>query len=356
MLRVLLLFLIVCSSVISTGAQSYEPPVINGFATAGFGVLSSDKVALGSFDEDIGFREDTIFGLQVQQKVTDKFSLTGQLVGRGNEDFDAEVTWGYITYTHSLDTQVKLGRIRLPLFHYSDQQEVGYSYLWIRPPVEVYQFPFSSIEAISVNHQLTMGGGKLGVEFYLGHLEDEIRGLRFQVKNSTGLILKYRHGQLELRSSFHRGTTTQFIEGTPLEVLPTLDSEFDPEFGTRFYSMSGRYQMGNYFAFAELMRVDSDSALTVDRDAWLVQVGRYYKKVALHLTYSVVNPDPFSGSTGELQKGFVTEERSLTAGVRYDLDEGVALKFEIQHHNENINAGEPGEEAMLYSAAVDMVF
>lgn len=350
-----IILILCCNS--SYGLSGDNELAIHGFFTGGLGILSSDDVELNGYDESPELKQDSIFGLQISHRLNDEFSLTGQLVARGPDNFDTELGWAYATYTYQPETVFKIGRVRLPLFFYSDQQEVGYTYPWIRLPVEVYQFTFSSMEAVDVSHSIPFSKGTLETQFYVGSLSEEVDGMMFEIEEATGAILKFRRNQVQLRAGYNRGYVTREVTGTPLEALVENNSEFVAEdYLVEFYSAALHWQQSRFFTFTEWTRIEADSALSLDRDGWLVQVGTYLGRFTPHLTYSKLDQRLRSGATRDLQKPFLIEEESITAGTRYDLDDGIALKLEIQYHDEAIVRGAPGDSAILYSGAIDMVF
>jgi len=82
-----------------------------------------------------------------------------------------------------------------------------------------------------------------------------------------------------------------------------------------------------------------------------------------HLTYSAVlpgrDPDPAA-------KALTVKQRSVTAGLRYEVLDGVALKFEAQRidpEDDNYGlfdgknaSGEYIKDARLYGIALDVIF
>lgn len=54
-------------------------------------VFISDAPSIGIYDDDISFKPDTIFGLQISSQLGDGLSVTGQITGAGGEDFDANI-------------------------------------------------------------------------------------------------------------------------------------------------------------------------------------------------------------------------------------------------------------------------
>ena len=54
---------------------------------------------------------------------------------------------------------------------------------------------------------------------------------------------------------------------------------------------------------------------------------------------------------------FERHDSSWILGARYDYDSSAAFKFEVQKIEEKIQAGSTsGEDGMLYSVALDLVF
>ncbi|HOY01643.1 MAG TPA: hypothetical protein PLV36_09080, partial [Zoogloea sp.] len=78
---------------------------------------------------------DSKLGLQGSVSAADgRFSLTGQAVSRGAANGAANLEWLYATVELSGNLTVQLGRKRLPLFSYSEAQDVGYALPWIHLP------------------------------------------------------------------------------------------------------------------------------------------------------------------------------------------------------------------------------
>ena len=125
---------------------------IYGFLSVGASMLVNnnenedkgvDGVTLDGFDDQSGnFKQDAIFGLQITKQINESTSATGQLVSRGTSDYNTEASWAFVTYNANKDLDLRMGRLRIPFFYYSEFLEVGYAYNWIRTPSDVYSIPF----------------------------------------------------------------------------------------------------------------------------------------------------------------------------------------------------------------------
>ena len=114
---------------------------INGFASiVGGKSLDSDQTLYG-YDDDISFKNESVFALQLTADLQEKLSATAQIVARGENDFDADFEWAYLTYEISDELQISAGKMRAPFYRYSDFLDVGYTYRWVRPPQSVYKHP-----------------------------------------------------------------------------------------------------------------------------------------------------------------------------------------------------------------------
>lgn len=130
---------------------------INGFISVGASMMDSNDASIAGADNQGGFKQDTILGLQVSKQVNDSISVTGQLVSRGSDDYSTEAAWAFVTYAANDDLDLRMGRLRIPAFYYSDFLEVGYTYNPIRPAEEVYRLPFSSMDGVDLTQSFSSG-------------------------------------------------------------------------------------------------------------------------------------------------------------------------------------------------------
>jgi len=72
--------------------------------------------------------QDSQFALQASKRLTDKLTVTGQLLARGSVDeFKQEITWAYVSYDINGNSMLRAGRLGLPTFYYSDYTVCGNS-------------------------------------------------------------------------------------------------------------------------------------------------------------------------------------------------------------------------------------
>lgn len=188
----------------------------NGFLSVGGGFANIDGEAefVNDYEEEFTFNNETVLGLQLRSQISDKLSATGQLVARGNEDYEVDVAWAYLSYEASDSTTIRLGRFRTPFYLYSDFLEVGYAYHWISPPDDVYSLPADSVDGFDIVYNTTLGEIDTSVQFYGGSIdsafEEDGQEIITRIRNQAGLALTFNHNWLTLRISHHEAQKVGF--------------------------------------------------------------------------------------------------------------------------------------------------
>ncbi len=94
----------------------------------------------GADNRGISWIQDSRLGLQVNADLSSNLEAATQVVTRyrSENNFDPEVTWAFIKYTPYDFLEARAGRIGFDAFLFADSRDVGYSYLWVRPPLEYF--------------------------------------------------------------------------------------------------------------------------------------------------------------------------------------------------------------------------
>lgn len=150
---------------------------INGFASIVAGSTFDDKKSLFDYDENISFKPESLFALQVSSDLGDGLSATTQIIARGENDYEANFEWAYFSYAISDATQLSVGRMRIPFYRYSDYLDVGYAYNWQRPPTSVYSLTFSTFDGASLLYTHTLGDWDSSIQLIYGSYEGQVNVL-----------------------------------------------------------------------------------------------------------------------------------------------------------------------------------
>lgn len=392
----------------STTAQAEVQ--FNGFLSVGAGILDTDEAQYLDYTDDVGFESDSVFGLQVNAPLADGFSITGQFVARGPEEYEAEIEWAFVAYEFSEHWTGRAGRLRAPFFMYSDSLEVGFTYPWVRPPTEVYRISFSAMDGVDITYSGQMGSWDSSVQAYYGayHKDDLLgigRGLSdIDLTNLMGIVGTVEKDAFLLRASYHQADFDSVSAGStallgalrglpaalPAPVRAAGNAVADDleivDIGAQFYEIGVKYDPGDFFLIGEWTGLEFDRSLAQDTEGWFVSGGvRFGGKSTVYVSYADLSTDLKSGYSDPLKPflpataalvavvdrtiaGGEADQSSWTLGYRYDLSDSVDVKFEYQSFDVMTSpTGSPSGQfhdvvpgwdgdAGLFTVALDAVF
>lgn len=385
---------VLCAGAVNAQAISAESGLrLNGFGTLGFTQDSSDFG--GSFRRDIaqslkqqGLRGnlDSRLGIQANYAVNDQLELVAQVVARqlsSQHHLEGALDWAFAAYELTPQTQVRVGRTGMDLFLQSDYRNVGFAYLAARPPVDFYgMLPLAGLDGIDLTQRWTAEGvdwrlkgfaGKSsysvetgGVSAQKGDL-DWAGGLVLS-RESHGLLLRGTLSKAKLAfrsidiSNLRQGLGA--IASLPIPTVAAQAAAFNDQIvfdniRVTYGSLGVAYDRDNWIFTSEVVGTQSNAPLTAFK-AGYVMIGRRLGNVTFHTSISgnrsntkpAVDPQwgqalgplqPLIGSAAIAQAQTVgiaaaalvnsgrVEQRTVSIGLRWDIDPRVALKLQWDH-------------------------
>lgn len=344
---------------------------LNGFASVTGGMTISEGETAsgpatyfvdgshgGTYDDEVSFRPDSLYGLQIIADLGSGLSATGQIVGAGANDFNAEFNWAFISYELTPNTKLSAGRMGYPLYYYSDFLNVRYAYHWLRAPADTYTLPINEIEGLKLRHRYDLGAVNGDVQLFAGASESELNGFPgaepFHHENIVGIVGSIANEWAELR-------LVSLVADTYHEDDEELASD------SEFYGLTAKFQFGSLFVIGELTHFEFDTPVTVTRnvlptfldegDSGYVSLGYAFGAWTPHVTFS-------ARETAITYTGFGSTEASnetVTVGVRWDFHPSAALKIEYNSSEDTSDdsftalAGD-AYEVDTFAVGVDFVF
>jgi hypothetical protein len=344
----------------------------DGFLTVGAATHDDENnnVYIGSLGdrgitENVTFETDTRFGLQISSDIADNASVVAQILGKGtNSNFNAVVEWAYVDYEFNKYISLRAGKVKQPVYLVNDYVEVGYAYPWIRPPVEVYYLnnPLNTINGAELLLSFPIGKGQLSFQPYVGSNRDDIPNSNgtgyFEAEGLLGIDIKYAApGFLIHGSSFHCREVNTFggLTDVPTKFGFNVDVDLNGQGKCDVDSVGLNLDLSNVVVYAEWQqRMTSDTLARPfgDTEAWYTTFGYRIGKWLPHITYATIkgeasqhNPGAVSCALSTPGPGCVTPlgtvpggtplfnfpvqlQSSVTAGLRYEVNDSAALKFE----------------------------
>jgi hypothetical protein len=326
---------------------------ISGFGQVLAGTTTSDGTTLAGFDDEIDFRNGSLFAVQISADLNDRVTATGQIVARGSNDFEPKFSWAYAKIQATDGVSIILGRQRNPIYRYSDFLDVGYAYPWALPPLSVYNTGIDNIDGASISWNKSVGDWNSEAKLLIGGYEGSV-GSQGQVgKLSNAWTLAWELGYDNwflaratlLRTDF--SLTTPQLEGLfgalrqagLSNVVSALDAVDVP---TEFRSMAVEIDRGSWFLLGEVTKSADieDSFLPSTSNKYValgarageftpyVAWGKRDSDVKLQIAGLIPSNNPLRAAIVGLISSPSYKDTYLSAGVRWDFTSNTAFKFD----------------------------
>jgi hypothetical protein len=215
----------------------------SGFATLGYSQSDSAYAYQRFINKQGTLRTDSVLAGQLDLRLSPQWSATVQAKLAPAEDNDqrysASAAWAFVAWRPSNDWLVRAGRLRMPLYLYSESLDVGVSHDMARLPYEMYSIsPTNDLLGLSISRSLSLGEQDLSLDAYNGQASPYARqwhrdglppyveagaGFTKATVRFSGLVLTGRAPTLTWRLGVLSGRTRR-ADGEPLPVrYPRVD-------------------------------------------------------------------------------------------------------------------------------------
>jgi len=356
-------------------AYGHAEITFQGFASfVGGTTLDSDETYVG-YENKLEYDKNSLFGLQVSSNMGEGLTVTGQLIARGNENYQPEFEWMYLSYNVTPTLNAKMGRIRTPFYMFSEYLEVGYTYPWIRPPVELYAAQVTNMDGLSFLYDMPIGKMDTQYMIVIGNRDTFSNDPTATVSDYKPLVginaqfeyeayttkLIYTQGDISFESTAIDGTVALFNTDTAFRDKYVAVKDSTVVFAGAALNM-------DFYPFSVLLEFSSidfdDLILAADETRTLASVTYNFEPCAV--TYSLSGNQKESDSalankaTGAVLQGtaaaiLTSTDRDVmthTLGYRHDFHDSAAFKVELISTEDS----DLKTEATLVRFGVDMIF
>lgn len=289
------------------------------------------------YQKNKGFRMDqeSLIGVQIKKDFSPTLSATAQLISRANNPNDGSrptLDWAYATWTPSEDSAwtFQAGKMRIPLYYYSDYLYIGYAYPWVRPAPDVYGWPIYAYNGANVSYRTQLGSSDWAatVQAYTGSYTQRNNAYDTKIywtdptheswKNIVGTTFAANNGVFDVRAmlmTYKDNLWQEDAAGTRNYLLQVQDQR------TYIAGISVNMDYKNWLVKAELdqyRQVDKSKSLNNVYKYALFGVGYQYGAWTPMYTYSQYT------TINEPTEGRKTQYLSL----RWDFRKNTALKLQ----------------------------
>ena len=312
----------------------------------------------------LNFATDTLAGLQVNAAWNQQLEVVAQVVSKHSTEADwwPRLTRGFVRYVPDESIMLRAGRIGSEIFPHADSSDIGYSYLTIRPPVELFgQLPHDDLDGVDLILTRPIGPGIGHIKIYGGRANGKIAepdGSSVDLGGSKiwGGYFEYLQGGWDARLGIgwflvgHPPSLDPLINGLRQTGQPqaqALAEEFARK-GRRYEFITGglTYDEGPVQARLFLLQINSESVIgpktLIGTTTIGYNLGIFTPYTALsrahNYAYQQFTGLPNTPQTAPLIAGAYavqvanqTNQSSVALGLRYDVAPKMDIKFQIDY-------------------------
>jgi hypothetical protein len=359
--------------VVNAEAAGTDQPM---FTFGGFGSLgvSHSSMSLGDYtldssipkgsalSEDWSTANDTRIAAHLAAQFTPKVSAVLQIVSEYHipNTYQPEIEWANVKYAFIPNAYIRVGRIALPTFLDSDNRDVGFTYVWVHPPLELYrQLAITHSDGVDAMYRADLGESVNTIKAIIyGENTLERQNSTSTSKDMWGIFDTSEYGP----TTIHVGYQERLSSSENL-----LTGITGPWIRNSDLSLGVQYDPGNWFAISEWIQRKSTTNIT----AMYVSGGYRVNKFTPYLTYAQNSQGSFlPGFPPPSSNSILLANRSqstVSAGVRWDFMKNTDLKFQydqvkLSDNSNGFLANVPanvilyGQSFHVITAVVDFIF
>lgn len=307
----------------------------NGFGTVGVTHLGGEddgrSYGINGQTND-SWRGDQLskFGAQLSYGLTDTVGVTVQATAKAQQDeWKANLEWAYLSWQTTDQLMLRAGRLRSPVYMYSESLDVGYSYPWLRLPDEVYsQVQVTNYEGLDAVYTVPLSYGSVTFQLAGGQAKnrdyyayddqfdidyDKLFGASISLATNQFGTLRIGYVEADITTDIN-GTVNNYLTGNPNDNLSLL--VLDKEKG-KFTSIGYQYDNGTWVSNNEWTSrmIENDGLEAID--SFYLMGGRRFGDFLPHVTYAQL--DDNGG-----------RQSSWTLGLNYQAAPTVVIKGEYK--------------------------
>lgn len=353
-------------------AENNEPKVtFSGFGTLGVShssmhdgdyTLDSSVPKGPGLSEDWSAGNDSRIAGHLAAQFTPKVTAVLQVVSEYHtpNTYEPEVEWANVRYAFTPDAFIRAGRIALPTFLNSDSRDVGYTYVWIHPPIELYrQLSITHSDGVDVMYRTDIGKTEHTIKAIIyGENTLERETSVSTSKDMWGIFDTIEYGPTTVHVGYQERSSSSENIQTGVTGAWVRNSDL---------SVGAQYDPGNWFAVSEWIQRKSTTKIS----AMYVSGGYRINQFTPYLTYAQNSPGSFLPGFPPPSANSIRlanrAQSTISAGVRWDFMKNTDFKFQYDQVKlsdssngflANLPAGVTlyGAKFHVVSAVIDFIF
>ena len=346
---------------------TYKFSAFGTFSASHSSEKNGDYVPDGTLPQGAGRSHDWATGNDSRLGLQAFADFTPQIKGvlQVETEYDADntyaphVEWASLRYAFTSNLNVRVGRIGVPTFLNSDNRDVGYSYPWVHPPIELYrQLALSHSDGIDGSYRFYVGEATDTLKALYGSSRNDFPNRTTTSRDIWGVFNTVEFGDTSFRIGYQSRQDSTLSNSTGIAGPWIKDDDL---------SAGVSYDPGNWFLISEWLKRQS----TIKKQAMYISSGIRMAQFTPYLTYSRDTAASFLPGFPPPDAAAVARARdaqsTVSFGTRWDFMKNVDLKVQYDRvkvsadsngHLINVPSGVVlyGDTFHVFTVAVDFIY
>ena len=323
---------------------------------------------------DLTWELDSRVGVQARYNLFDSlyFVTQGVYTNRAHSNFDSILSSAFVAYRFKNLYEIRLGRLPFNTLLLGNNRNLGFSYMWVRPPVETYAaIPVFAVDGAQVSYVHSWNRYQVSTGLQLGHYNVYIPLDRTEYNMEMDLImlgyLQIQRGTFRVKLSqtyAHIDSASPLMGFTPAmqSIMDATETAYPKIYqeaenfkhhlqfndqAVYYTSIGASYETENWSVQTEYTHSNGTTNVIPHGNSFYACVGRNIGKVTPYIMYSMIRPTHDTvnlkdkdwsvlgeGAEGLLRSaigalnGAIADQESKVLGVKYNLSNSTILKLQ----------------------------
>lgn len=305
-------------------------------------------------DDSWSLKQESRIGAQLNINFTDQLSFVTQVMARA-VDSDISLEWAYLSYEINDSFTLQLGRKRIPLYYYSEFQDVGFAYIWVRPPQALYGWEASNYNGASLRYDTSIKDWSLTASVYAGEetVDNAPYNDLYDSISQDSRWSNIRGFDVEVNRDWFTGRFIFMKSDNSTTSRPDDNSFYSPPTEQTVMGLALNADFGTWFVLSEFnvnQREDKADGLKIRAPAYMLGAGYRYGDWTPFISWS-----RFWDKSNNLELYEPERFLDLTLTLRYEATANSAVKLQLNRLRDKSLYDFVGNSTVL-SLSYDFIF
>jgi hypothetical protein len=304
-------------------------------------------------ENSVPFQPESRLGGQLTVEITPELKAIGQAVVRAVNGTPS-LQWAYLSYKLNSNWTLQAGRKRIPIYYYSEFQDISQAYIWVRPPQQLYGWELSNYDGGSLRYNDNWEGWSINASVFGGYAEQNDTPYT-RLYDTYVQDVKWQDlvgGDIEISRDWFTSRLMYLHSKNYITSKPDSRHWSTPT-DQNIVGLALNFDFDTWFVLSEFnvnMRDNDHEDIHITAPAMSIGAGYRIGDFTPFINYSRYWEYSSNRATWEPER-----HQDLSFTLRYDITSSMDVKLQIEHFWNNSVSDWVGD-ATVFTATYDIVF